>query len=452
MIMNVLGESTNRTQRVRKKRIQILGTASNTKEMGVKKPTMFLKKKKKKPTYPEGPSTDFISTRGKEVDEVKGVVASCDDLREGTLALVLFQELFLLILAHVVEFLLKSNTEGNHLGSGASFLDPFSDGAEELVCLLDITLLADVDKVNNRLGSEKLELVELNDILAVPVLTVKAGANIVSFLQVSKNLLEDSKLFLEGLIVLTGALLVEVSRDLLHKSEILLEELVADNFEITDRVNITLNMLNRSILKGTTHVVNGIHSANMGEELVAEALSFVSTLDKTSNVSHGENSGYNTLRLVHLYKSVKTGIRDNNLGQTGVNRAEWVVLSSNLEVSQKVEQRGLANVGHANNSHTNIVTGAAEVGLGFRISFLLTHISTFYSNLSNRVSQLLSEQRIFLSFINSSRPRLAVRWVGKEYAKKDLRMCEAIKLFLLFSLWIYLFQCNKIVQLVILYH
>lgn len=119
-------------------------------------------------------------------------------------------------------------------------------------------------------------------------------ANVLAGLDVLDDLLDGGLLFLEllhlkGLTTTPGLLLVVFER-LLGKLKILDAQLLVDNLQITDGVDVTLDVDDLSIVEATDDLEDSVDGANVGQEGVAQTGASGSTTGQTSNVVDGQVS------------------------------------------------------------------------------------------------------------------------------------------------------------------
>lgn len=119
--------------------------------------------------------------------------------------------------------------------------------------------------------------------------------DVLAILKESKNLLDAGFLLLELLhlegLTATAGLLLQVLESLLDELDILDTELLADDFEITDGVDITLDVNDLGIIETSDDLEDGIDGANVRQESVTETSTSRGTTGQTSNVVDGLVSG-----------------------------------------------------------------------------------------------------------------------------------------------------------------
>jgi len=129
-------------------------------------------------------------------------------------------------------------------------------------------------------------------LLGAPVLVT----NVLAVLKESKNLLDGGFLLLELLhlkrLTTTAGLLLQVLESFLNELDILDTELLADNLEIADGVDITLDVDNLGIIETSDDLEEGIDGADVRQEGVTETGTSGGTTGQTSNVVDGLVSGH----------------------------------------------------------------------------------------------------------------------------------------------------------------
>jgi len=124
-------------------------------------------------------------------------------------------------------------------------------------------------------------------LLGTPVLVT----DVLAILKQGKNLLDSSFLLLELLhlkrLTATASLLLQVLKSLLDELDILDAELLADNLEITDGVDVTLDVDNLGIIETSDDLEDGIDGADVRQESVTETSTSRGTTGQTSDIVDG---------------------------------------------------------------------------------------------------------------------------------------------------------------------
>jgi hypothetical protein len=112
-------------------------------------------------TVTDSPLTDLISTGGEETAKVKSLTHGNDGLGQSRLATNLLALLLNLgISLEARKTLLERDGDGKNGLAGRVGLDPLNNLGQVLVLLAKVILLAEIGKVDNRLGSQKEERVD----------------------------------------------------------------------------------------------------------------------------------------------------------------------------------------------------------------------------------------------------------------------------------------------------
>lgn len=122
--------------------------------------------------------------------------------------------------------------------------------------------------------------------------TPVAVSDVLALFQELKNL-SNSSLFFTQLLHLqslstTSCLLAKALESLLNKLNILDPQLFADDGQITDRVNITLDVNDFSIVEASDDLENGIDSSDVRQESVTKTSSSRGTAGQTGNIVDGQ--------------------------------------------------------------------------------------------------------------------------------------------------------------------
>lgn len=149
------------------------------------------------------------------------------------------------------------------------------------------------------------------------------GTDILAGLEVLQDLGSGGLLFLELLhlkrLTATAGLLLQGIEGLLDELDILDAQLLADNVQVTGRVDITLDVNNLGIIEAANHLEDGIDSANVGQERVTKTSTSRGTAGQTGNIIHSQVGGNLRLGLVVVAEPIEPVIGDNNTGLLGVN-------------------------------------------------------------------------------------------------------------------------------------
>ena len=137
-------------------------------------------------------------------------------------------------------------------------------------------------------------------LLGAPV----ALADVLAVFQHGKDLLDGGLLLLELLhlkrLATTSCLLDKVLEGLLGELDILQAELLADDVQVTDWVDVTLNVNDLGIIEATHNLEDGVDSADVRQEGVTKTSTSRGTARQTGNIVDGQVGGHPRLGVVHL--------------------------------------------------------------------------------------------------------------------------------------------------------
>lgn len=117
----------------------------------------------------------------------------------------------------------------------------------------------------------------------------------------------------------TASLLAQGLESLLNELDILDPQLLADNSQIPNGIDITLNVDNLSIIEATHHLEDGVDGTDVGQESVTQTGTSGGTTGQTGDIIDGQVRRNLRLRLVLLAEPVEPLIRDNDTGLFGIN-------------------------------------------------------------------------------------------------------------------------------------
>lgn len=173
---------------------------------------------------------------------------------------------------------------------------------------------------------------------------VLAGLEVLNDL-LDSGLLHEKVLHLKRLATTAGLLLV-VLEGLLGELDILDAELFADDLEITDGIDITLDVDDLGIVEATDDLEDGVDGANVGQERVTETSTGGGTTGQTGDVVDGQVGRNLGLGLVLLAEPVEAVIRDDDTGLFGVDGSVGEVgRVTKVALGNGLEQRRFTYVG-----------------------------------------------------------------------------------------------------------
>ena len=157
-----------------------------------------------------------------------------------------------------------------------------------------------------------------------------ALANVLAIIEPGEDLLDGGLLFpslllLQTLAALTGLLLLVLER-LLDELNVLQPELLADDIQVADRVNVTLDVDNLGIIEAPHDLEDGIDGADVRQESIAQTSTGGGATGQASNVEDSKVGGNPGLGLVLLAEPVEARIGDDDASLFGIYRGIGKVL------------------------------------------------------------------------------------------------------------------------------
>jgi hypothetical protein len=141
-------------------------------------------------------------------------------------------------------------------------------------------------------------------------------------------------------------LLAQALECLLNKLDILDPQLLADDGQITNGIDITLDVDDLSIVEAPDDLEDGIDSTNVGKESISQTSTSRGTAGQTGDIIHGQVGGNLRLGLVVFTKPVESLIRDDDTSLFGVDSGIGEVgRVTQRRLGDGLEERRLADIG-----------------------------------------------------------------------------------------------------------
>lgn len=125
-------------------------------------------------------------------------------------------------------------------------------------------------------------------------------------------------LHLQGLATAAG-LLVQGLERLLDELDILDTQLLADDGQIANGIDITLDVNDLGIVEAADDLEDGVDGTNVRQEGVTQTRTRGSTAGQTGNIVHGQVGGHLGLGLVVVTEPVEALVGNDDAGLLGVN-------------------------------------------------------------------------------------------------------------------------------------
>ena len=183
--------------------------------------------------------------------------------------------------------------------------------------------------------------------------TPGALAHVLAVLKMGNDLLDSSLLHEEVLhlkrLATTAGLLLVVLEGLLGELDILDAKLLADDLQVTDRVDITLDVDDLGIVEATDDLEDGVDGANVGQESITETSTSGGATGQTGDIVDGQVGRDLGLGLVLLAEPVEALIGDDDTGLFGVDGSVGEVgRVTEVALGNGLEQRRFTYVGETN--------------------------------------------------------------------------------------------------------
>ena len=118
----------------------------------------------------------------------------------------------------------------------------------------------------------------------------------------------------------------------LYGLEILELKFVIDNLLVAHGINRAVDMGDIVVVEAAEHMYDGIGLADVGQELVAQALALGSTLYQTGNIDNLDRGGHHALGLTHLHEFGQAVVGHGDYAHIRLNGTEWKVGRLSLSV------------------------------------------------------------------------------------------------------------------------
>jgi hypothetical protein len=199
--------------------------------------------------------------------------------------------------------------------------------------------LIDIGDVDHRLRGQQMQLAQITPLIVAQ----GRGPHRYALIKQRAHALEQLTLQHSLLVAALGRL-GRAIYGFVRRRQIGERELGIDDLEIRQRIDATGHMDDVIILEATHHVGDRVDFADMGEELIAQALALRCAFHQARNVDELHRGRHNLLRVSDLRKLLEPHIRHRHHADVRIDGAERIVLGRDLGAGQCVEQRRLTDI------------------------------------------------------------------------------------------------------------
>ena len=172
------------------------------------------------------------------------------------------------------------------------------------------------------------------------------GAHRLARLQRDDHLLEP-RLLGDRVLVAAACLAHDAVEPPLGLLEVGVDQLGLDRRDVAQRVDAALGVDDAAVRVRAHDVQQRVGLADVGQELVAQALALVGAGHQAGDVVEGDRVPDDLRGLDRVGDLVHALVLDRDDGDVGLDRRERVVGRLGGDARERAEQRGLAGVGHA---------------------------------------------------------------------------------------------------------
>ena len=131
-------------------------------------------------------------------------------------------------------------------------------------------------------------------------------------------------------------------------------QLGLDGVDIAGGIDAAIHMDDVFILKAAHHMDDGVHLADVGEELVAQALAVARALDQAGDVHEFQRGRGVFFGVVHLREHVQPFVRHGDHAGVRLDGAKRVIRRLRARAGDGVKQRALADVRQTDNAQFHL--------------------------------------------------------------------------------------------------
>ena len=297
-----------------------------------------------------GPRPAFIFAHGQEGNQPQQPVAGGNQPVQSALSDPhFFQELRLLLRAHLGNVFLNGGRDGDHLRLLAlgDLPDRFQEGNFALV--LSDVVFGNVRCINHRFGRQQEPSVQDFFFFIVRVI----GSGRFAAFKVCVDLSGQFH-FGAGFFVPAPEILFSLFLAPLHRLHVRKDQFQVDGLDIPPRIHRSVHVDDVLIFKAPNDVNNRVHFPDMAQEFVPQAFTPARALHQSCNIHKFNRGRRHLLRVIHLRQHVQPSVRYHHDACIRLNGAEGIVLRLCAGVCDCVKQRAFPDIGQSDNTEFHI--------------------------------------------------------------------------------------------------
>ena len=145
-------------------------------------------------------------------------------------------------------------------------------------------------------------------------------------------------------------LLLQARDRLLQGLDIGQHELGGDGLDVVGRLDPPVHVHDVGVVEGARDHADGVGLADIGQELVAQALALAGPAHDPGDVDEGDGRGHHPGAVEHLGQLLQAGVGQRDDADVRLDRGEGVVRREDGRTGEGVEKGGLADVGQSDDS------------------------------------------------------------------------------------------------------
>ena len=290
----------------------------------------------------DGPRANLLLAGGEVAHQAEQVVADLDQtVQTGLMQAELGQEHLLLLCVHAGDILLQLCADRQNHRAFCVCDSLYRLEALVLGVVAGEAFLVHVCRIDDLLRGQQVALTD--DAVNVLVLAkALEGAGGLALLQMRLQALEDlhvTEQLLVCLRSLAGA--VETALEVLDVRK---DQLEVDGLDVTGRIDRAFNVHDVLVVEAADNVNDGVNLADVGQELVAKALTLACAAHQTGDVHELDHRRRGLLCVIEIGQRLQTLIRYSDHADVRVDGAERIVCAFRARLRNCVKQGRLADV------------------------------------------------------------------------------------------------------------